>query len=352
MASPNIGSTPPPPPNTLTISDGKTERAVWQDGDGNGDPSVELFEASRHSHAGHPTWKIYCGDAPQLLNGVVVEPPRFVYLDDAAAARVLAWHAYTRPHRARCWRFDFTSKGDLRPRRPNRGRPAFVPDGRMLGVPAGGVGGAAYVFSGGPRADLETLAAMRAAGLLEHRGVKLPAEIPGPANRVVHTPEIAPKTQQAAVALAASVKRSAEEDPFVDDGPRTPPMKRARVESEERPRAVLDKHYYIDLTNRLYTLNAYASDAMDKVTTIELDVKRLSETVAALREDRDRYNKFFQNLEEKVASESGPAWWELSLGLPDDELLTDMDQRELEEEDEEEAEKAAAEKATAKDVKD
>jgi len=353
MEALNIGSTPPPPPNALTISDGKTLRAIWQDGDGNGDPSIEAFEASRHSHAGHPTWKVYCGDAPKLSNGVVVEPPRFAYLDDAAAARVLAWPAYTRPHRARCWRFDFASKGELRPRRANRGRPALAADGAALRLDAAGVAGAAYVFAGGPRADLETLAAMRASGLLEHRGVALPDYIPGPAARVVHSPRAKPAAQRAAVGLAEGVKRRAEEDPFGDGGPRTP-TKKARADSEDSGNPVIDGAYYQDLTNRLYTLNAYAAEAMDKVHTIDIELKKVSEEVTALKKDQERYLRFFENLEHKVARDSKDEFSELIMSLSDDELLADMDRRSQERHEAErlEAERKAADMGESQNVED
>jgi len=158
--------TPSNPPTTsdtrFQIHDGKTLRTVWQDGDDNGDPSPTLFERIRYTHDGHPTWKIYCGDAPKRENGIVIEPPRFCYFDDATAYRIANWDGYSKPYKGRCWRFDFGSKGELRPQRPNRGRPAYVESGEVgweeLGKKGSGGRGKRYVFCGGERReDLERL---------------------------------------------------------------------------------------------------------------------------------------------------------------------------------------------------
>jgi len=86
-------------------------RSIWLDGNGNGDPSPTLFERIRYTHDGHPTWKIYCGDAPKRENGILIEPPRFCYLDDATVHRIAKWDGYSKSYKGRCWRFDFGSKG-------------------------------------------------------------------------------------------------------------------------------------------------------------------------------------------------------------------------------------------------
>jgi hypothetical protein len=116
------------------ISDGKTNRAIWRPEDGHGDPSVLLFERSRYTVGGHPTWKLYCGDAPEKIDGVLIEPPRNCYLDDRAAYKILHWDGFTKANRGRLWRNDFTTNGALRPGRKNRGRPAFFQSGEVAFV--------------------------------------------------------------------------------------------------------------------------------------------------------------------------------------------------------------------------
>lgn len=117
------------------ISDGKVMRQIWRPEDGSGDPDTTTFEKSRYTDTGHPTWKIYCGDAPERVNGIFVEPPKFCYLDDRAAFKILHWEGFSKAERGRFWKHDFGSKGDLRPNRKTRGRPAFIVGGDVAFVP-------------------------------------------------------------------------------------------------------------------------------------------------------------------------------------------------------------------------
>jgi hypothetical protein len=120
--------------NRPSISDGTTTRPIWRPEDGHGDPDFGLYERTRYTQAGHPTWKVYCGDAPEKVNGVLVAPPHNCYLDDRAAYKILHWGGFSRSDRSRFWRHDFASKGELRPRRKNRGRPALVQGGEVAVV--------------------------------------------------------------------------------------------------------------------------------------------------------------------------------------------------------------------------
>jgi hypothetical protein len=116
------------------VSDGKVMRHIWRTEDGNGDPDATVYEKSRYNDTGHPTWKLYCGDAPERVNGVLVEPPKFCYLDDRSAYKILRWEGFTKAERGRFWKHDFGSKGDLRPNRKTRGRPAFMTGGDVAFV--------------------------------------------------------------------------------------------------------------------------------------------------------------------------------------------------------------------------
>lgn len=108
------------------VSDGKTDREIWRPEDGNGDANFKTYEETQHNAKGHPSWKLYCGDAPENIEGVLIEPPKNCYLDDRAAYKLLNWDGYTKAERGRFWRNDFSNKGDIRPHRKHRGRPAFM----------------------------------------------------------------------------------------------------------------------------------------------------------------------------------------------------------------------------------
>lgn len=116
------------------ISDGKAPRPIWRPTDGNGDPDIGIFEASRYHASGHPTWKVYCGDAPCSLNGAFVEPPKHVYLDDKACFKILHFAGYNGAERGRHWRHDFDNKGGVKPHRKQRGRPAIAEGGGIVEV--------------------------------------------------------------------------------------------------------------------------------------------------------------------------------------------------------------------------
>ncbi|KAF2431679.1 hypothetical protein EJ08DRAFT_172709 [Tothia fuscella] len=116
------------------ISDGKSMREIWRPSDGNGDPDPSLFERTRYKETGHPTWKIYCGDAPERVNGLLEEPPKFCYLDDRSAYKILHWDGFTKAEKGRYWKHDFGTKGELRPNRKCSGRPAFLVGGEVAYV--------------------------------------------------------------------------------------------------------------------------------------------------------------------------------------------------------------------------
>ncbi|TLD20941.1 cell division protein [Venturia nashicola] len=124
----------PPRP---TVSDGKIDREIWRPEDGNGDDSLKTYESTQYGDKGHPTWKLYCGDAPEKIEGVLVEPPKNCYLDDRAAYKILNWDGYTKAERGRFWRNDFSNKGEIRPHRKHRGRPAFVLGGDIAHLQGG-----------------------------------------------------------------------------------------------------------------------------------------------------------------------------------------------------------------------
>lgn len=120
-----------------TVSDGKNARGIWRPEDGNGDDNLKTYESTQYGDKGHPTWKLYCGDAPEKIEGVLVEPPKNCYLDDRAAYKILNWDGYTKAERGRLWRSDFSNKGDIRPHRKHRGRPAFLLGGEIAHLQGG-----------------------------------------------------------------------------------------------------------------------------------------------------------------------------------------------------------------------
>lgn len=141
-SDPSVKAQPPSPQPTApaqrpTISDGKTKREIWRPTDGNGDPDIGIFESTRFTPTGHPTWKLYCGDAPQSVNGAFVEPPKCVYLDDRACAKIFHFAGYNGAERGRMWRHDFDNKGNVRPHRKHRGRPAVMEDGSVIEIQIG-----------------------------------------------------------------------------------------------------------------------------------------------------------------------------------------------------------------------
>jgi hypothetical protein len=133
------------PSERAVVSDGKTEREIWRPEDGNGDPNIKTYEETQYDAKGHPTWKLYCGDAPENIEGVLIEPPKNCYLDDRAAYKILNWDGYTKAERGRFWRNDFSNKGDIRPHRKHRGRPAFLLGGEIAALQGGA---RVYRFSG------------------------------------------------------------------------------------------------------------------------------------------------------------------------------------------------------------
>ncbi|QDS74696.1 hypothetical protein FKW77_000419 [Venturia effusa] len=132
----NMSDTEQEPPRS-SVSDGKVDREIWRPEDGNGDDNLRTYESSQYGDKGHPTWKLYCGDAPEKIEGVLVEPPKNCYLDDRAAHKILNWDGYAKAERGRFWRNDFSNKGDIRPHRKHRGRPAFLLGGEVAYLQGG-----------------------------------------------------------------------------------------------------------------------------------------------------------------------------------------------------------------------
>ena len=132
-AQPEAAAAAPRP----TISDGKCLRQIWRPTDGNGDGDIGVFESTRYTAQGHPTWKLYCGDLPASVKGVFCEPPRNVYLDDNACFRIFHFAGYNGAERGRRWRHDFDNKGNVKPHRKNRGRPALDSEGQICELKTG-----------------------------------------------------------------------------------------------------------------------------------------------------------------------------------------------------------------------
>ena len=301
------------------IHDGKTLRTVWLDGDGNGDPSPTLFERIRYTHDGHPTWKIYCGDAPKRENGILIEPPRFCYLDDAAAHRIANWDGYSKPYKGRCWRFDFGSKGELRPHRPNRGRPAYVESGEVgweemgkKGAGGGGGGGGRkrYMFCGSERReDLETLRWMNEHGLLEHRSVPKPSRVPGPGTRVIEMPgEAVPMPVEASQEMRDGLARS-----VMEEGVDGRPAKRLRPSDlfcsldVGRSRNA-ELAYYRELSKHLYALSKKAAESLDRVANIDATVTHLNHELFQMKQDQKQFRKALGELESMMKNGMGELW--------------------------------------------
>ncbi|KAF1836149.1 hypothetical protein BDW02DRAFT_494430 [Decorospora gaudefroyi] len=110
------------------IFDGSRMRVLWTKGHGDGDPSKETINRCQNTVKGHPTWKLYCGDLTGPIISGNEEPPHYVYLDDRACYAIYSSHTYTRQELNTFWPFDFDNFGNIRRKRPNRGRPAYLDD--------------------------------------------------------------------------------------------------------------------------------------------------------------------------------------------------------------------------------
>jgi len=129
-----------------TMFDGKSNREIWQAGDGNGDPDPDTVKKALSRKYGHPNWKIFSGTVGDIVKGVN-EPPYRVYLDDKAAYDISNLEAYSADDRVSLWPFDFAGKtGFIRTNRPNRGRPAYLVDGKTIACKKKGAGW--YFFCG------------------------------------------------------------------------------------------------------------------------------------------------------------------------------------------------------------
>lgn len=133
------------------MSDGKRMRAIWRPGDGNGDGTRHVFERTKATLRGHPTWKIFTEDvATPFTRGSKEEPPHYVYLDDAACYIVYKSGQYTDQELRKFWPFDFDHQGNIKTGRFNRGRPAWV-DGDVPEIAQGKLrGNKQYNFTGAP----------------------------------------------------------------------------------------------------------------------------------------------------------------------------------------------------------
>jgi hypothetical protein len=141
-----------------TRTDGKRERVLWTEGDGNGDSNKELVTRTLTTVKGHPTWKMYCGEPTDAIIRGENEPPRYVYLDDKAAYDVLNSRIYTKLELKTFWPYDFDNTGNIRTKRPNRGNPAYLDDACLQYARASLRGGKdMYEFSGEPE-ELQVLA--------------------------------------------------------------------------------------------------------------------------------------------------------------------------------------------------
>ncbi|EON66836.1 hypothetical protein W97_06238 [Coniosporium apollinis CBS 100218] len=133
-----------------TISDGKWQRQIWQPGDGNGDPNVDILETAQgqNNRKGHPTWKIFNGTIGHIKRGIK-EPPVRCYLDDKAAYDISRSKVYTNVEKHRYWPFDFSVNGLIKPGRKNRGRPAYEPGSQnIIASVAKAKGNSPYYFYG------------------------------------------------------------------------------------------------------------------------------------------------------------------------------------------------------------
>ncbi|KAK7533786.1 uncharacterized protein J3D65DRAFT_660220 [Phyllosticta citribraziliensis] len=116
----------------------KTERPVWQPGDGHGDPNPAVIEASKNKGAGHPTWKLFMGEVPAGVKAddLAKHVPRFCYLDDKAVWAVSKVPDLPKHDRCRFWPWDFTNGGgNISTCRRNRGRPAYNIKKKLASIP-------------------------------------------------------------------------------------------------------------------------------------------------------------------------------------------------------------------------
>lgn len=110
------------------VFDGKRDRIMWEEGGGNGDPSISVWERIQNNVGGHPTWKIFCGEVSDPIVRGKSEPPRYIYLDDQACYAVWCSRLYTNQELRAFWPFDFDHVGKIKTGRKNRGRPAYLDD--------------------------------------------------------------------------------------------------------------------------------------------------------------------------------------------------------------------------------
>jgi hypothetical protein len=141
------------------VFDGRRQRVLWAEGNGDGDPNKLTIDRTLTSVNGHPTWKIYCGDVPSPIVLGKNEPPHHVVLDDRACYNIWVSGAYSASKLKKIWPFDFDNMGNVKTKRPNRGRPAYLDDSH-LELAKGPLRNKTqfYEFSGAPTAKVHILA--------------------------------------------------------------------------------------------------------------------------------------------------------------------------------------------------
>lgn len=127
--------------------DGKCNREIWQEGDGDGGFDKSVYEATNLQVKGYPGWKLYAGDKEILKHEA--GPPHHCYLDDKAVFDIIVSNAYTCKERHQFWPHDFSNVGKVRAHRLHRGRPAHVPGTKIIAT-AELNGGKFYHFNGEP----------------------------------------------------------------------------------------------------------------------------------------------------------------------------------------------------------
>ena len=128
----------------------QVKREVWQPGDGDGSYTTEVFHSGAHTGR----YRFFQSHIGQIVVGRN-EPPKHVVLDDQAAHEIAKSGVYSIKKLSQYWSHDFTAThGTIRVGRPNRGRPAVVPDGEgdMVCLPDGREVSIGWALTG-PRKD-------------------------------------------------------------------------------------------------------------------------------------------------------------------------------------------------------
>ncbi|KAK5174009.1 uncharacterized protein LTR77_001089 [Saxophila tyrrhenica] len=103
----------------------RVQREIWRPGDGDGEKAADYYEKPGPKAPLETRWRLYQSrTGAGLVQRDVNEPPKNVILDDRAAYECFASNM-PRQYLGQHWSHEFSNAGQLRARRPHRGRGAI-----------------------------------------------------------------------------------------------------------------------------------------------------------------------------------------------------------------------------------